>query len=55
MGQERVPNDLCIGEKRPRNTKKCEEKSCLEYMWKVGNWSKVCTYVSFEYVSSVMI
>ena len=42
MGSDRVRSDLCIGEKRPRNTKKCEEKSCLKYMWKVGNWSEVC-------------
>ena len=41
MGSDRVPSDLCIGQKRPRNTKKCEEKSCLKYTWKFGNWSEV--------------
>ena len=41
MGQELVPSDLCVGEDRPRNTKQCEEVSCLQYSWTVGNWSEV--------------
>ena len=51
MGSDRVPSDLCIGQKRPRNTKKCEEKSCLKYTWKFGNWSEVSKVTVWLYLS----
>ena len=54
MGQELVPNDLCIGEDRPRNTKKCEEKSCLQYSWTVGNWSEV-RFIVTKFLDSIKV
>lgn len=36
-----VPNELCIGSKKPRSEKKCGSGDCSEFMWRTGDWSEV--------------
>ncbi|XP_060563969.1 A disintegrin and metalloproteinase with thrombospondin motifs 9-like isoform X2 [Ruditapes philippinarum] len=35
-----VPNELCIGSKKPRSQKKCGAGDCSEFMWRTGDWSE---------------
>ena len=43
-----VPDQLCLAAKKPRPEKKCDMRTCSDYMWKVGNWSEVCLTCTVE-------
>jgi hypothetical protein len=50
-----VPNELCIGSKKPRSQKKCGAGDCSEFMWRTGDWSEVyfCNHLLVVFLYSV--